>query len=319
MIIKIHQACNTKNALFYNERKVERQKASFYHCQNMPVVNPFLGDKNDRYKIFQEIEDRNTRVKKPGLHISVNPTVSDLVLLGDAGIRNEIGKLMEHLGYGNQPYLVYKHADLERVHFHIVSTRIDCDTGKKIKDSYEKEKTQRFIKSLEQKYGLSKDDQPEKLNYRFSSSSRNLKQNLESLFSQLNRMEFITSKELYDQTLELFQVEVRRAGRGHLVFVTDENGNPIRYPVRMSDFEERPRFYLSRQELLSQEQNKKDLPNSFSKQNHEGIAIGTQKSLIIKELILNMGTQLTGDSFKKRKRNRLKKGDKKRRGKGYRR
>ncbi|WP_299578029.1 relaxase/mobilization nuclease domain-containing protein [uncultured Sunxiuqinia sp.] len=243
MVIKIHQACSTKNALFYNERKVERQKACFYHSQNLPVVNPFLGDKNDRYKIFQEIEDRNTRVKKPGLHISVNPTVSDLVLLGDAGIRNEIGKLMEHLGYGNQPYLVYKHADLERVHFHIVSTRIDCDTGKKIKDSYEKEKTQRFIKSLEQKYGLSKDDQPEKLNYRFSSSSRNLKQNLESLFSQLNRMEFITSKELYEQALELFQVEIRRAGRGHLVFVTDENGNPIRYPVRMSDFEERPRFF----------------------------------------------------------------------------
>jgi hypothetical protein len=43
MIIKIHQACTTKNALFYNERKVERQKASFYHSQNMPVVNPFLG------------------------------------------------------------------------------------------------------------------------------------------------------------------------------------------------------------------------------------------------------------------------------------
>jgi hypothetical protein len=47
---------------------------------------------------------------------------------------------MKHLGYGNQPYLVYKHADLERVHFHIVSTRIDCETGKKIKDNYEKKK-----------------------------------------------------------------------------------------------------------------------------------------------------------------------------------
>ena len=92
-------------------------------------MNPFLGDKNDRYRIFQDIEERNTRVKKPGLHISVNPTISDLVRLGDAGIRNEIGKLMDHLGYGNQPYFVYKHADIDRVHFHIVSTRIGCDTG----------------------------------------------------------------------------------------------------------------------------------------------------------------------------------------------
>lgn len=99
-------------------------------------------------------------------------------------------------------------------------------------------------RSYFQKYGLTKDDPSEKLDFRFSGSSKNLKQNLESLFAQLNRMEFITSKELYEQALELFQVEIRRAGRGHLVFVTDECGNPIRHPVRMSDFEERPRFLI---------------------------------------------------------------------------
>ena len=251
MVIKIHQACSTKNALFYNERKVERQKASFYHSQSMPVVNPFLGDKSDRYRIFEEIEERNTRVKKPGLHISVNPTVSDLVRLGDAGIRDEIGKLMEHLGYGNQPYLVYKHADIERVHFHIVSTRIDCETGKKIKDNYEREKTQRFIKSLEQKYWLTKDENPEKLNYRFSGSSRNLKQNLESLFGQLNQMDFVTSREMYSEALKLFNIDIRPFGKGYAAFVTDGSGNPVRYPIRLSEFEERPNFYTEK--FLNQE------------------------------------------------------------------
>ena len=253
MIIKIHQACSTKNALFYNERKVERQKASFYHSGNMPVVNPFLGDKNDRYRIFEEIEERNTRVKKPGLHISVNPTVSDLVRLGDAGIRNEISGLMEHLGYGNQPYLVYKHADIERIHFHIVSTRIDCDTGKKIKDNYEREKTQRFIKSLEQKYELAKNEDPEKLNYRFSDSSRNLKQNLESLFGQLNQMDFISSKAMYEEVLKMFNIEIRPFGKGYAAFITDGSGKPVRYPIRLSEFEERPNFYAERN--LNQEVN----------------------------------------------------------------
>ena len=198
MVIKIHQACSTKNALFYNERKVFQHKATFYHSRNTPEINPFLGDKNARHRIFTEIEERNTRVQKPGLHISVNPTVGDLVRLGDAGIRTEIDNLMKHLGYGNQPYLVYKHADLERVHFHIVSTRIDCETGKKIKDNYEKEKTQRFIKDLEQRYQLTKDENPEKINFRFSNSSKDLKQNLENLFGQLNRMDFINSKEMYE-------------------------------------------------------------------------------------------------------------------------
>jgi len=232
-------------------------------------MNPFLGDKNAYHRIFKEIEDRNTRVQKKGLHISVNPTVGDLVRLGDAGIRTEIDNLMKHLGYGNQPYFVYKHADLERVHFHIVSTRIDCEMGKKIKDSYEKEKTQRFIKDLEQKYQLSKDESKEKLNYRFSGSSKNLKQNLENLFGQLNRMEFITSGEMYDQALGLFQVEVRNAGRGHLVFVTDENGNPIRHPVKMSNFEERPKFYLDRSlsdECKESSNRKLKLPENFKRE-----------------------------------------------------
>ena len=257
MVIVIHQSGNTQNALFYNEKKVEQKKAHFYKSGNTPTINPFAGTKHDRLNILKEIEGRNTRVKKKGLHISVNPTVTDLVKLGDKGMRTEIGNFMEHMGYGNQPYFVYKHSDLDRTHFHIVSTRIDCETGKKIKDNYEKEKTQRFIKSLEQKYDLSKEQNQLQSNLKFSAGTRNLKQNLESLFYQLNPMESITTKQLYDKSLELFNVEVRRSGRGHVVFITDEIGNPIRYLIRLSEFQERPRFYLSakaEQELQMQPQ-----------------------------------------------------------------
>ena len=299
MVIKIHQACSNQNALFYNERKVFQHKATFYHSRNTPEINPFLGDKNARHQIFKEIEDRNTRVQKKGLHISVNPTVGDLVRLGDAGIRTEINNLMKHLGYGNQPYLVYKHADLERVHFHIVSTRIDCETGKKIKDNYEKEKTQRFIKGLEEKYQFTKDENPEKLNFRFSNSSKDLKQSLENLFGQLNRMEFITSKEMYDQALKLFQVEIRKAGRGHLVFLTDENGNPIRHPVRMSDFQERPKFYLSEQQKIGQH-NKQHLNSDQT-----DLSTGVLKSLVLKELILQVG-HLNEGEYQRKNTQRLK-------------
>lgn len=246
MVIVIHQSTNTQNALFYNDRKVEQKKAVFFKSENTPTINPFAGTKQDRLNILKEIEDRNTRVKKKGLHISVNPTVSDLVKLGDTGIRTEIDNLMKHLGYGEQPYFVFKHTDLDRTHFHIVSTRIDCHTGKKIRDDYEKEKTQRFIRSLEQKYELSKELNQEQSNLKFSAGSRNLKQNLQSLFYQLNQIESITTKQLYKKSLELFNVEIRRSGRGHVVFITDENGSPVRYPIRLSEFEERPRFHPSK-------------------------------------------------------------------------
>ena len=309
MVVKIHQASSTRNALFYNERKVIQHKATFYHSRNITEINPFFGDKNTRYRIFKEIESRNSRVLKKGLHISVNPTVGDLVRLGDAGIRTEIDNLMKHLGYGNQPYFVYKHADLERVHFHIVSTRIDCEIGKKIKDNYEKEKTQRFIKELEQKYQLTKDENPEKLNFRFSNSSKNLKHNLENLFGQLNRMDFITSKEMYNQALGLFQVEIRKAGKGHLVFVTDENGNPIRHPVKMSDFQERPRFYISEQRTLG-----------LSSQTYPNLDLTAQSSGMLKLLVLKGLLRQVRDPFNEveyQRKNRQRLRSQKKKGKHY--
>lgn len=39
----------------------------------------------------------------------------------------DIGRGMEKLGYGNQPYLIFKHEDIGREHIHIVSLRVDSE------------------------------------------------------------------------------------------------------------------------------------------------------------------------------------------------
>jgi hypothetical protein len=246
MVIVIHQASSTANAFFYNERKAKEGKATFYHSRNTPSANPFIYSAQHRYQIFKRIEDSNTRVKNKGLHISFNPTMSDMTRIGEKGIRTEIDNLMKQLGYGKQPYLVYRHADIDRVHFHIVSTRIDKQSGKKIKDNFEKEKVQKFVKELEQTYQLTNNEPKEKVDLKFTAYSKNLKQNLENLFTELNRMDFITNNRMYNDALKLFHIEIRQVQKGHLVFVTDENGNPIRHPIKMSDFEERPRFYQAK-------------------------------------------------------------------------
>ena len=246
MVIVIHQASSTANAFFYNERKAKEGKATFYHSRNTPSTNPFIYSAQHRHQIFKRIEDSNTRVKNKGLHISFNPTMNDMIRIGEKGIRTELDNLMKQLGYGKQPYLIYRHADIDRVHFHIVSTRIDKQSGKKIKDNFEKEKVQKFIKELEQTHQLKNDDPKEKIDLKFTAYSKNLKQNLENLFTELNRMDFITNKQMYNDALKLFHVEIRQVQKGHLVFVTDGNENPIRHPIKMSDFQERPRFYQSK-------------------------------------------------------------------------
>jgi len=82
-----------------------------------------------RLNALLDIEIGNAKAKNKCFHISVNPSKSDSLVLADKTIRLEIRQMMEHMGYGNQPYFVYKHKDLDRVHYHVVSTRIDKETG----------------------------------------------------------------------------------------------------------------------------------------------------------------------------------------------
>lgn len=253
MVIVIHQTKSTQNAFLYNEGKVEQKVASFFHNRNTKSINPFFYNKNHRLKEFTDIEKLNPRIKNKCLHISFNPSTDDYQKLTDKIIRVEIDEFMKHMGYGNQPYFVYKHKDLERTHFHIVSTRIDRQTGKKIKDNHERQKAQKFIKELEQRHQLNNKEQKEEPVFKFSARSRNIKQSLEDLFHHLNQTNSINSKALYDEALKLFNVEIRKSGRGHIVVVTDSEGNPIRYPIRMSKFKEKPRFYLKEKPIMEKQ------------------------------------------------------------------
>ena len=299
MVIVIHQTKSTENAFLYNEKKVAEKHASFFLSRNTKAINPFFYNKSHRLKEFTDIEKLNPRIKNKCLHISFNPSTDDYLKLTDKTIREEIDEFMKHMGYGNQAYFVYKHKDLERTHFHIVSTRIDRQTGKKIKDNHERQKAQNFIKELEQRYQLSNKQSREEPVFKFSARSRNIKQSLEELFQHLNQLENINSKELYDEALKLFNVEVRKSGRGHIVVVTDGEGKVIRYPIRLSKFKEKPRFYLKENQRVDK-QKKRSEANDFQ--------LGRFRTEFLKELIrrLIMRNQNKDKKSRVRRKNRKK-------------
>jgi hypothetical protein len=64
---------------------------------------------------------------------------------------------------------------------------------------------------------------------------------------------------MYNEALKLFNVEIRKSGRGHIVVVTDDFGNPIRYPIRLSNFKEEPKFYVGLQTEKENQVNKQVL------------------------------------------------------------
>lgn len=66
-------------------------------------------------------------------------------------------------------------------------------------------------------------------------------------------MDSINSKTLYDEDLKLFNVEIRESGKGHIVVVTDDQGEPIRYPIRLSKFQEKPQFWGQREKKFEKQ------------------------------------------------------------------
>lgn len=87
------------------------------------------------------------RTEKPVIHISLNPHPDDV--LTDEQLTAIGEEYMQKLGYSGQPYMIFKHEDIERRHIHIVSLRVDSD-GKKINDSNEYRRSKAITEELEQ-------------------------------------------------------------------------------------------------------------------------------------------------------------------------
>jgi hypothetical protein len=94
---------------------------------------------------------KNFRTEKPVIHISLNPDPKDT--LTDGQLSEIAEKYMERMGWGDQPYIVFKHSDIEREHIHIVSVQVGRD-GRKIKDGKRNERSVAITEQLEREYGL---------------------------------------------------------------------------------------------------------------------------------------------------------------------
>lgn len=60
---------------------------------------------------------------------------------------------MERMGYGNQPYIVFLHKDIDRRHLHIVSTRVNAN-GEKLSHAFERRRSDEIRRDLEKEYNL---------------------------------------------------------------------------------------------------------------------------------------------------------------------
>lgn len=93
-------------------------------------------------------------VKKPVFHVSLNFAATDLNLLDDEKLQAISKEYLDEMGYGTQPYVIYRHDDTLFPHLHILSMRVDIKTKRRIADGFEWYQSRETTKKLELKYGL---------------------------------------------------------------------------------------------------------------------------------------------------------------------
>lgn len=185
------------------------------------------------------------RTEKPVIHISLNPHPDDR--LTDTDFQNIAREYLEKLGYGNQPYMVYKHEDIDRHHLHIVSIRVD-ENGKCLNDRNNFHRSKTITRELEQKYGLhTAERKPQRLESplkKVDISAGDVKKQVGNTVKALSKGyrfqsmgEYRALLSLYNVTVEEVRGEVRgREYHGLVYSATDDAGNKVGNPFKSSLF-----------------------------------------------------------------------------------
>ena len=244
MIAKISATENLGGALGYNFKKVEKGEA------NILLAAELYQSKEGRYTMEDVLADmealipKNCRTKKTVFHCSLNPHPDEK--LSDEQLTQIAKEYMEALGYGNQPYIVFKHNDIAREHIHIVSLRIDGE-GKKINDKFEKRRSKQVTDTLERKYDLIPSskvaDKAVEETPKIDITRGNIKEQVASVvrtvlkhyrFCSLGELNAILSA--YNLAVEEVKTEFRGKKYDGLVYVpTDDKGGKASTPIHASD------------------------------------------------------------------------------------
>lgn len=244
MIAKISATENLGGALGYNFKKVEHNEASVL------CVNDLREAFDGTYRMDKVLSDmqkaipEKCRTKKTVFHCSLNPHPDEK--LSDELLAQIAKEYMEALGYGKQPYIVFKHNDIAREHIHIVSLRVDSNR-RKINDKFEGKRSKLITDALERKYNLipsSKvDEKAVTETPKVDTTKGNIKAQVASVvrivlkhyrFCSLGELNAILS--VYNLAIEEVKTEFRGKKYDGLVYVpTDDKGDKVSTPIHASD------------------------------------------------------------------------------------
>ncbi|MDC2615566.1 MULTISPECIES: conjugal transfer protein MobB [Bacteroides] len=246
MVANMNVGASLYGALAYNGQKVNEGEGKLL------LSNKIFDDGTGTMDIARAASDferylpQRMRTEKPIIHISLNPHPDDK--LTDTELSDIAREYMEKIGYGEQPYVVFKHEDIDRHHLHIVSIRVGLD-GKRLDNDYIHRRSKRATNALEKKYGLHssgdrKQRQEQAALRKVDVTGGNVKRQVGNVLKGLSENYRFQSLGEYRALLSLYNITVEEARgevhgreyRGFVYSATDEKGNKVGNPLKASRF-----------------------------------------------------------------------------------
>jgi hypothetical protein len=248
MVAKITTPKNIEAALNYNEKKVQKGVAVCLHASNYLKEAKHM---NFYQKLsgFERLNSLNERATTKTLHISLNFDPSEN--LTENKLLQIASDYMQKIGFGEQPYLVYKHEDAGHPHIHIVSTTIKADGSRINTHNIGRNQSDKARKEIEKQYGLVRAERQQQLRnpgikpvdaenvvYGKSETKRGISNVVGAVFSSY----MFCSLPEFNAVLKQFNVIADRGkedgkiykNRGLVYRVLDAEGKKVGVPIKAS-------------------------------------------------------------------------------------
>lgn len=253
MVARLSESTSLRRIFLYNEHKVEAGVARCLLAENYPSEAADL-DEHMRLKMLLKMAELRPSVKTNALHISLNFDASEQ--LSDAQFIQIARDYMTGIGFGDQPYLMYRHEDAGHPHMHLVTTNIQLDGIPIPLHKLGIRKSEPIRKAIEKKYGLMIAEEQNGSKYELASAyseqatygKRESKKAISIVLNAIvDKYKYSSLHEL-NAVLSLYNVRADRGGedsrtykRGGLVYrILDDKGRPIGTPIKASAFYNKP-------------------------------------------------------------------------------
>ncbi len=301
MVAKIVTGKSIRGILVYNENKVQQGTAQLIMASGFALEIEKL---NFHQKLlrFTKLSQLNPTVRTNAMHISLNFDPSDG--LDTAKMQQVAQAYMEGIGFGDQPFLVYRHNDAGHPHLHIATSLIRPDGKRLHTHDIGRLVSEPARKSIEKEFRLVRAEgrklAPTNYIRPVAYGQKPIKQAMASVLASVIGNYLFSSIAEFNAILAGFNIRAETGSkdsvmfqkRGLLYTVLDSNGSPIGVPIKASNFHFKPTLANLEQEFEKKQVLKKNFREALKARIDQSMKKGIPTGDLLKKELAGQGIDL---------------------------